>query len=51
MVELIHGDVYQLDRLLKGRVFDAVYTTWTTIIGYGLSKDCDEPVLRKAWGW
>ncbi|ALL00265.1 hypothetical protein Pyrde_0215 [Pyrodictium delaneyi] len=50
MVELIHGDVYQLDKLLEGKVFDAVYTTWTTIIGYGLFKDCDELVLRKAWG-
>jgi len=50
IVGLIHGDVCQLDRLLKGRVFDAVYTTWTTIMGYGLSKDCSELALRKAGG-
>lgn len=47
MVELVHGDVYHLASMFRDKVFDAVYTTWTSIIGYGVSEECDEFILRQ----
>lgn len=45
-VELVLGDVYDLDAVLGDRMFDAAYMTWTSIIGYALSKECDKLALR-----
>lgn len=48
-VDLRLGDAYRLDEAVGGTVFDAVYTVWTTMIGYGVNEECDRLLLRQAW--
>ena len=48
-VDLRLGDAYRLDETVGDTVFDAVYTVWTTMIGYGVGEECDQLLLRQAW--
>lgn len=48
-VELLASDARNLDKLLRGELFDAAIMYWTTIIGYYRSREEDTAILRNVW--
>lgn len=47
-VRLLHGDAYNLDEVVGSETYDAVYMVWSTLLGYGPSRDCDRLLLEVA---
>jgi SAM-dependent methyltransferase len=47
-VRLIYGDVYKLDEVIGNKRYDATYMVWCTLLGYGLSQECDRLLLKLA---
>ena len=45
-LEAIVGDARRLEEVLAGRIFDAAYMVWTTLIGYYLDRNVDIEILR-----
>ncbi len=48
-VEFFTGDARELDKVLRGKLFDATIMYWTTILGYYLDKKTDVMILRNIW--